>query len=157
MRRFPTRYHDFDLYTLLFCQRSTPSTVIPWRRRLNGAANPRYVDGLHALPKDRVLIPAAPLVPGNVTQITALSKYFRAPIHIVQAGTRLVKFGEDLPSGRGPLLISCALQPASPLPLLTLESPRTFLDITGKCTGSERYVPFLWSPRKPSLQLPTSN
>lgn len=40
-------------------------------------------------------------------QIIALSKYFRAPIHVLQAGTDIVKTGEDLPPGRGPILLSC--------------------------------------------------
>ncbi|KAL8281107.1 hypothetical protein RQP46_006465 [Phenoliferia psychrophenolica] len=43
---------------------------------------------------------------GGQPEIIALSKYFRAPIHVLLAGTDVVKTGEDLPPGRGPILLS---------------------------------------------------
>ncbi|KAM0753088.1 OTU-domain-containing protein [Meredithblackwellia eburnea MCA 4105] len=43
---------------------------------------------------------------GGQHEISALAKYFQAPIHVLQAGTGLVKIGEDLPPGRGPMYIS---------------------------------------------------
>lgn len=36
----------------------------------------------------------------------ALAKAFNSPIHVLQAGTDLVKVGEEITSGRGPMLIS---------------------------------------------------
>ncbi|KAK4054463.1 OTU protein [Microbotryomycetes sp. JL201] len=43
---------------------------------------------------------------GGEPEINALSKYYQTPIHVLQAGTDLVKVGEDFPTERGPILIS---------------------------------------------------
>ncbi|KAM0791376.1 hypothetical protein ACM66B_005841 [Microbotryomycetes sp. NB124-2] len=43
---------------------------------------------------------------GGEPEINALSKYYKAPIHVLQAGTDLVKVGEEYPANRGPILIS---------------------------------------------------
>ncbi|KAK4053937.1 OTU protein [Microbotryomycetes sp. JL221] len=43
---------------------------------------------------------------GGEPEINALSKFYHAPIHVLQAGTDIVKVGEDAPTDRGPILIS---------------------------------------------------
>lgn len=44
---------------------------------------------------------------GGQPEIKALSKYYGAPVHVLQAGTDIVKVEDaTLPPGRGPILIS---------------------------------------------------
>ncbi|ORY89427.1 hypothetical protein BCR35DRAFT_300610 [Leucosporidium creatinivorum] len=43
---------------------------------------------------------------GGEPEIRALAAHFAAPIHVLQAGTDILPFGEDAPPGRGPMLIS---------------------------------------------------
>lgn len=55
-------------------------------------------------------------------QIMALSKHHDTPIHILQAGSPLVKVGEEIKSGRGPLLISYVFAPSNS-EITSLRSP----------------------------------
>lgn len=85
-------------------QGNTRDTATWWNEQQNGEDSPRSVFLPSLLPTQLLTLPP---------QILALSKHFGAPIHILQAGTDLVKVGDELPAGRGPMLISCV--PLSPL------------------------------------------
>lgn len=66
----------------------------------------------------------------------ALSKAFDSPIHILQAGTDLVKVGEEIKSGRGPMLISYVYSLLSSSSLVTYFL--SFIDIIERCMVLEK-------------------